>query len=315
MKILIFGAGAIGTTYAWQIHEAGHDVSLFVRKQRMVRYSHSGVPITYTDMRKGVEDIGHSVFRPKSTDRLEPGKPYDLIIVCVRSKQLNDTIPFIAKNSGNAHILFLGNMWDELRHAEKLFPKGRFFLGFPGVISGSSVENGINCYLFRNKNTIIGEPDGKITERLQQAAEVFEEAGLQPQLSSRITDVLQHEYLRAAILPGLISKAGNASLFASNKLLIKQYVLALKEGMKVCKKRGAQAPGIFPFNRMWLPGFALTYLLQQSLRDESLAALDAQQKHAVDEKKKMYFDVLKTARKEKIPAPYWSSFEKYMDFS
>lgn len=315
MKILIFGAGAIGTTYAWQMHEAGLDVSLFVRRQRMVRYSHSGVPITYTDMRKGGEDIGHSVFRPKNTDRLDPASPYDLIIVCVRSKQLNDTIPYIAKYSGNAHILFLGNMWDELRQAEKQLPKGRFFLGFPGVVSGSNIDNGINCYLFRNRNTIIGEPGGKTTERLEKAAAIFEEAGLQPQISPRITDLLQHEYLRAGILPGLISKAGNANLFAGNKLLIRQYVLALKEGIKVCKKRGAQPPGIFPFNRLWLPGFALTYLLQHSLRTENLAALDAQQKHAVDEKKKMYFDVLKAAKNEKVPVPYWSSFEKYMDFS
>jgi ketopantoate reductase len=315
MKILIFGAGVVGITYAWQMHEAGLDVTLFVRRQRLVRYSHSGVPITCTDMRKGTEDIGHSVFRPKTTDRLEPGKPYDLIIVCVRSTQLNDTIPFIARYSGNAHILFMGNMWDELRQIKKHLPKGRFFLGYPGVVGGNNIDNGINCYLFRKKNTIIGEPDDKTSVRLQKTTELFEEAGLQPHITSHITDILQHEYLRAGILPGLISKAGNAGLFSNNKLLIKQYIIALQEGVKICKKKGAQIPNIFPFNRLWLPTFALTYLLQRSMNTENLAALDAQQKHAVDEKKKMYLDVLKTARKEKIPVPYWASFEKYMDFT
>jgi 2-dehydropantoate 2-reductase len=32
MKILVLGAGVIGTTYAWQLSKAGHEVTLLVRK-------------------------------------------------------------------------------------------------------------------------------------------------------------------------------------------------------------------------------------------------------------------------------------------
>ena len=34
MKILIYGAGVIGCTYGWQLAEAGHDVTLLVRKEQ-----------------------------------------------------------------------------------------------------------------------------------------------------------------------------------------------------------------------------------------------------------------------------------------
>lgn len=33
MNILIFGAGVIGTTYAWQLSEAGNNVTLLVREK------------------------------------------------------------------------------------------------------------------------------------------------------------------------------------------------------------------------------------------------------------------------------------------
>jgi len=34
MKILVFGAGVIGISYAWQLSLAGHDVALLVRPGR-----------------------------------------------------------------------------------------------------------------------------------------------------------------------------------------------------------------------------------------------------------------------------------------
>jgi len=34
MNILVFGAGIIGTIYAWQLSEAGQNVALLVRRGR-----------------------------------------------------------------------------------------------------------------------------------------------------------------------------------------------------------------------------------------------------------------------------------------
>ncbi len=315
MKILVFGAGVIGTTYAWQLQEAGCDVSLFVRKQRMMRYGQSGVTIAYSDMRGSKKQDGHTVFRPTVTDRLDPGKPFDLIIIAVRSNQWQDVIPYIAKYSGNADILFLGNAWDELGLAGKHFPEGRYLLGFPEIIAGGHLENGVNCYLFKNRHTMLGEPDGKNTERLKNISGFMAFAGLQPSVSSRMTDWLQYRYVISAIMPGLISKAGSARLFASNNTLIKQYFLALREGRKVCRKRGAEKGSLFPFNKLFLPSFILTRLMRSHFNEEMLSAMDAHMKHGAAEKKKQYYDVLKTGRRLKVPMPYWASFEKYMDFS
>ncbi len=315
MKILVFGAGLIGTTYAWQLQEAGCDVTLFVRRQRMVRYSHSGISVTYTDMRKTRKEEGHTVYRPAVVDRLEARQAFDLIIVAVRSNQWQDAIPYVAKYSGNADILFLGNMWDEWELAGKHLPAGRYFLGFPEIVSGGHIENGIDCYMFKNRHTWLGEPGGRETDRLRKTAAIFETAGLQPMVSLKIKDLLTTHYLFSAITPGLISKAGSARLFASNKTLVKQYVFALKEGMKVCRKRGFNPTAIFPSNRFFLPVFILVKLIRNNFTEETLAAMDAHMRYGATEKKKQYANVLHAGKKSKTSMPYWASFEKYMDFS
>lgn len=314
MKILVFGAGVIGTTYAWQLQEAGFDVTLFVRKLRMVRYAHSGVAITYSDMRGGKSDYGNTVFRPRVIDRLDAKQAFDLIIVSVRSNQWQDAIPYVAKHSGNAHVLFLGNMWDEFGMVEKHFPKGRCFYGYPAMVMGGPIENGISTYLFGNENTFLGEPDGSESERLQQVFRILDSAGMQPRTEKKIKDHLCLRYLTAAITPGLLAKAGGARLLAGNKTLLRQYVAALKEGQKVCRKKGLAKAGVFPFNRFFLPSFMLIRMINGKLTDERQAALDTHMKHGASEKKKQFENVLKTGRHLKIAMPYWASFEKYMDF-
>ncbi len=314
MKILIFGAGVIGTTYAWQLVEAGFDVTLFVRKLRMVRYANSGQAITYSDMRGGQSEHGNTVFRPKVIDQLHPKQTFDLIIVSVRSNQWNDAIPYVAKHSGTADLLFLGNIWDELQLANKLLPKGRYFLGYPEMVMGGHLDNGISTYLFGKGHTLIGEPDGKASERTTQFAELLKKAGMQPKIHHKMRDYLCGRYLVSAITPGLLSKAGGARLLAGNKTLLKQYILALKEGQKVCRKRGAGKAELFPFNRFILPQFLLTRMIAANMGDEMQAAMDTHMKYGEAEKKSQFEKVLQTGRKMKVSMPYWASFEKYMDF-
>ena len=315
MKVLVFGAGLIGTTYAWQLHEAGADVSLLVRKQRKVRYEHSGVPITYTDTRKGQKDYGHTVFRPEVIDRLTQEDQFDFILVTLRSNQWNDAIPYLSKYSGNAHIVFLGNLWDEYDMIEKHFPKGRYLLAYPEMVAGGYTGNSINTYLFRHKHTYLGEPDGKKTERLNKLADLLASADLRPKISSSMKQLLPVCYLHHAILSGLISKAGGAGLFVKNNLLVKQYLCAFREGLRVLRKRGVKPAPQFPFNLSFLPLFVITWLVKRTFTPEVQAALDAHMKHGTEEKKKQYYNVLQAGKKERLSIPYWTSFEKYMDFS
>ena len=58
MKILIVGAGVIGTIYGWQLSEAGHDISILVRESKMDVLAKDGFDVHFTDERQ----------RPKRVD-------------------------------------------------------------------------------------------------------------------------------------------------------------------------------------------------------------------------------------------------------
>jgi ketopantoate reductase len=47
MKTLIFGAGPLGSLYAARLHEAGQDVTLLARRQRLTDLHEHGVVLEY----------------------------------------------------------------------------------------------------------------------------------------------------------------------------------------------------------------------------------------------------------------------------
>src|SRR5689334_20366684 len=99
MKILILGAGVIGTTYAWQLSEAGHHVTLFVRKGSLERYQREGVLIRCKDERQKKVAPIEVRYQPSFVDELRAGDNYDLIMVSVRAHQLEDILPILAEHS------------------------------------------------------------------------------------------------------------------------------------------------------------------------------------------------------------------------
>src|SRR5664279_4002284 len=99
MKILIFGAGVIGTTYGWQLAESGQDVTLLVRQGKKAAYQ-NGIPIRCKDERTKPPKQIETVFHVKVTETFAAEDGYDLIMVCVKSNQLDAVLPELARNSG-----------------------------------------------------------------------------------------------------------------------------------------------------------------------------------------------------------------------
>ncbi len=312
MKILVFGAGVIGTTYAWQMWEAGHEVSLLVRRQRLVRYSHSGVTITCTDVRGKEKEYKKTVFRPKTTDRLEPKDNFDLIIVAIKNFQLGDALPHIAKFSGNAHILFLGHLWNEFSMIEKHLPKGRYFFGLPAMVLGSQTLGGINCYLFGDNHTYLGEPDGKTSKRLQDLAAILESSGLQPKIIPSIEPMIRGHFAWQAAMLGPVIKAGSFRLFAENNKLIAQSLHCIKEVLSFSRKGGLKADSIFPFWMQLIPVFIAAPFLKKSLNPTMQAALEARLKYGFEEIKMQFQELIKLGTKTGEDMLHLKSFEKYM---
>ena len=78
MRILIFGAGVIGSLYGALLAEAGHDVSVYARGLRLESLKRDGLQYKY----KG--KIKTASIKVLST--IEPDDRYDFIFLTVREK-------------------------------------------------------------------------------------------------------------------------------------------------------------------------------------------------------------------------------------
>ena len=63
MKILIFGAGVIGSIVGWQL-QGRNDVTHFVKSDKLSDYNEHGICIDVCDLRKNDSKISSHLYQP-----------------------------------------------------------------------------------------------------------------------------------------------------------------------------------------------------------------------------------------------------------
>ena len=172
LKIMMFGAGVIGTTYSWKLSNAGHDVTLFVRAASRPKIEKDGIHIRCRDERNKKSELIEFTYCPVVVDELRAQDNYDLIIVCVRAHQLDEVLPLLAAYSGKADILFFGNNWLGEERIEKYLPAERYVFGFSKLVGGWRTGNQVECIIFDNPElvTMLGERDGQYHTTFEEFA-------------------------------------------------------------------------------------------------------------------------------------------------
>jgi ketopantoate reductase len=317
MKILVLGAGVIGTTYAWQLSTVGHEVSLLVRTSKREPVERDGIRIRYRDERLKKSEPVEVVYRPAAVDQMNPQDAYDLIIVSVRAHQMDEILPELAAGSGSADILFFGNNWWGEERIRKLLPPEQYLFGFSRLVGGWRTENQIECIFFDNPElvTMLGERDGQLTPRLKNLRDVFEKANLKPMLSPDILGWLSIHYVEFLGVVGGIRKAGSYDAFVASSELIKDSILATRESLEVCRARGVDFKKAAPSNIRIIentPVFLLAPLVKMQYRTPSIKQFFEENiDHGMDEISRQYCDVTSEARRLEVKIPHLAEFERY----
>ena len=89
MKIVVVGAGVIGSIYGGRLARSGHDVTLIARGQRLADLQAHGLLLEDADSGQRTE-ISLPVL-----GELSPDDRYDLVLVPVRSEQFASTLPIL----------------------------------------------------------------------------------------------------------------------------------------------------------------------------------------------------------------------------
>ncbi|QHW33394.1 ketopantoate reductase family protein [Paenibacillus rhizovicinus] len=175
-RLLIFGAGVIGSVYALRLAQSGLDVTILARGKRLEALRREG--LKYND-NGTIKQLSI-----KTIEKLENDDCYDFILVPVRYDQAESALSAI-KDNWSKNIVTLTNTigydsWLEIV-GDRLLP------GFPGA--GGDIKQGVLYAQFgseKHQGTIFGEINGLTTERVKELAQIFESVNLHYEIQENI---------------------------------------------------------------------------------------------------------------------------------
>ena len=231
MRILVLGAGVIGSVYAGKLLEAGHEVVLLARGSRLADLQSHGLLLE--DAQSGNRTAQSVVV----TNELASDDRFDLVLVPVRSEQLASTLTVLTAMTDGSDVLFFGNTGN--RAAELAAALGeRALFGFPaagGTRDGPTIE----YVLIRAQKTMLGEPDGTTTSRIRDLQHVLDGAGFPTLISADIHAwLLGHAAFVVPIAFALYRVGIDAPVLAADPAAMRLMVLATREAFSALRATG-----------------------------------------------------------------------------
>ena len=171
MRILIYGAGVIGSLYAALFAEAGYDTSVYARGKRLEFLKKNGL----------LYKKNQNIRRAEATilGELSDNDAYDFILLTVRENQLYEALAELKNNKSNI-IVTMVNSLDSYKKWEDIVGKGRILPAFPGA--GGSINND-------------GILDAALTPRMIQPTTFAEISGNKSEKTKQFSKILRHAHI------------------------------------------------------------------------------------------------------------------------
>ncbi|RPH55250.1 MAG: ketopantoate reductase family protein [Chloroflexi bacterium] len=314
MKILVYGAGPLGSLFAAKLHEAGHEVSLLARGQRLADLREHGIVLVeyQTDTQ--------STAQPQIVTRLDPEDAYDLVLVIMRKNRALEILPVLAANQHTPNILFLMNNAAGPGKLVEALGAQRVLLGFPmaaGYRRGHVVHYLIGAQPGRDALIPIGEVDGRITPRLQEVGGILASMpGFDVELRTDMDAWLKtHVALLMPSLAPAMRAAGRDNVrMAHTRDAIVLAIRAMREGFRVLRALGYPIvpKSIGKFEH--LPEPILVWGFQKRLVDPRIrVAMLEHAEAAQDEIKYLADEFIALKRQTSIPTPAMDHLYAYFD--
>jgi len=314
MKILVYGAGPLGSLFSARLHEAGHEVSLLARGQRLEDLRAHGIVLV--DTQSGQE----SVARPQIVEQLHPQDAYDLALVIMRKNRALEILPILAANRRIPNILFLMNNAAGPGELIKALGAERVLMGFPmaaGYRRGHIVFYLIGAKTGQKAHIPIGEVDGRITPRLQQVGDVLSsmpgfDVDLRPDMDAWLKTHVA--LLMPSLAPAMRAAGSDNVRMAHTRDAIVLAVRAMGEGYRVLTALGYPIvpQSALIFTR--IPEPILVWGFQKRLVDPRIrVAMLEHGAAAQDEIKHLADEFIALARRTTVPTPAIDTLYPYFD--
>jgi 2-dehydropantoate 2-reductase len=266
MKILVYGAGVIGSVYAAFLSGGGHEVEVLARGRRLAEIREHGIRLAAVPSGRRIEA------KVEAVEALDPSQDYDLVLVVVPFDRLAPILPVLADHPSCPTIAFIGNNIGGPEPLTAALGEQRVLMGFPdfgGSLVGDRVRFATRTGSDRNLGLTLGELDGRKTARLRHIAEAFGQANVRVEMEPRIDAWLKgHAALVLPILFGLVRHANDSEALARDGATLRQMARAIREGLAVLR---AHALPVTPLQLrliLWLPTRATATVLARILASE-----------------------------------------------
>jgi len=170
MRLLIYGAGVIGSIYAALFAKAGYDTSVYARGKRLKVLKTKG--LLYLENKK-IKKADVSV-----CSELLDNDIYDFIFLTVRENQLYQALEELKMNQSRC-IVTMVNSIDDYSKWEKICGKGKILPAFPGAggsINGDVLDGALTPWLIQP--TTFAEISGMKSERTEALSMIFKKANI-----------------------------------------------------------------------------------------------------------------------------------------
>lgn len=262
MRLLIFGAGVLGSFYAVKLLAAGHDVTVLARGRRAAQLRADGLV---------VQEYGRSCLRsPVSViDSLDPESPYEHVLVLVRNDQVESVLPSLAANKATPSLVFMfNNLGGPQRLVDVLGPD-RVVLGFPGAAGERAADGSVVATVLPAlmQKTTVGEIDGRFTPRIRALAAGLEEAGFPTAISGRMDAWLKtHVAVVSPIADAFYAASGDLSVLADSRSRVLAMLRSIRQAFSALHAQGIPVTPAKLRSLELLPDWLLVGACQWALR-------------------------------------------------
>ena len=195
MNIVVIGAGGVGGFFGGKLSHAGFNVTFIARNETLEAIKTNGLRVRSI--------YGDFVVHPKVTDNLVELKDVDLIILAVKSWQIEGIAkqlkPILTKNTV---ILPLQNGADNADRLREILNPEIVLAGLCKIVSKIDSPGVINHFAYEPE-IVYGEYNNKKTDRIIALKAVFDKAGFKNTLSEDIHLDIWKKFLFIATYSGI----------------------------------------------------------------------------------------------------------------
>jgi 2-dehydropantoate 2-reductase len=240
LRMLVLGAGVIGSVYAARLSQSGHVVTVLARGTRLASIR-GGIQLVDASTGHHSRTMVRAVAEIPETD-------FDLVIVAVRADQVRGALDTLGEAAAGPDVLFLGNLANE--RADITATLGaRAFFGFPGVggsrVGGDHTDGVVRYTLIRQQNSVLGEATGGSSARVRRVRDAFTRAGFPTDVCENIDDWLAaHAAFIVPIALALEKCDGDPAILARRRPILRELVKATRQFYAALRSSGnTEIPG------------------------------------------------------------------------